>query len=344
MPRTLISRTGLWLALLLASASPAAAVDKVTFQLDWLPGGDKAPLYVGLEQGFFSEQHLDVKISQGRGSTDALTKLATGISDIGYSDLSALLAASAQDTLGVSAVMSVFSEAPHAFFTLQDSGISTVGDVQGKSIATSAFTSSNVFLPLLLNINDIPQDSIRLIKADAGALGPMLVTGNVDVIISWLTDAVKYQAQARSVGKELVVLPWYDAGLEFYATTLVANDDFLRSRPEVAKRFLKAYAKAIAYTWEHPDKAAAAVHSIVPEVDIEVAADTIRSIRGLVYNEASAAHGVGVIDTQRMATSWAWVARSQGFSEDALDPEQVVNRDIMAVIAPERPAVSGAGQ
>ena len=31
----------------------AAAADKVTYQLDWLPGGDKAPVYAGIQQGFY---------------------------------------------------------------------------------------------------------------------------------------------------------------------------------------------------------------------------------------------------------------------------------------------------
>ena len=71
---------------LVASAS-AMAADKVTFQLDWLPGGDKAPVYVGIQQGFFADEDLEVKIASGRGSTDALTKMATGQSDIGRQTL-----------------------------------------------------------------------------------------------------------------------------------------------------------------------------------------------------------------------------------------------------------------
>jgi len=65
------------------SSMPALAADKVTFQLDWLPGGDKAPKYVCIQQGFFADKDLEVSIAGGRGSTDATTKLATGNSDIG---------------------------------------------------------------------------------------------------------------------------------------------------------------------------------------------------------------------------------------------------------------------
>ena len=58
----------LGLALSLTSMT-ALAADKVSFQLDWLPGGDKAPVYVGLQQGFFAEQGLDVKVAQGVAPT-----------------------------------------------------------------------------------------------------------------------------------------------------------------------------------------------------------------------------------------------------------------------------------
>jgi NitT/TauT family transport system substrate-binding protein len=77
----------------------------LTVQLDWLPGGDKVPVYVGIQQGFFDELDLDVSIASGRGSTDALTKMATGQAGIGSSDIGALMAARAQDNVSVVAVL-----------------------------------------------------------------------------------------------------------------------------------------------------------------------------------------------------------------------------------------------
>ncbi len=321
-----------------AILSPAAsAAEQVTFQLDWLPGGDKAPVYVGVQQGYFADEGLEVKIAQGRGSTDSLTKLATGISDIGLSDIAALLAARAQEGIGVSAVMSVFSQGPHAFYTLESSGIDSVAGVSGKRIATSAFTSSNVFLPLLLEANNVQEDSIRLIKADAGALGPMLLTGSTDLVISWVTDQQKFEAQGAQMGRPVKMLPWYQAGMEVYATTVVANDKFLQERPEVARRFLRAYLKAIEFTWAEPDRAGEMVEAMVPEVEAEVAAATIRSMRELVYNTVSDENGIGAITGERLASTWSWVARAQDLDQDAFDPESVVARAIMTGIVPGNP-------
>ena len=323
-----ISRA-LTLAGLASLSSAAFAADDVRFQLDWLPGGDKAPIYVGLAKGFFEEQDLNVSVATGRGSNDAITKLATNNADMGLSDLVALLMAKAENDVPVSAVYSVFSEAPHAFFVLKDSGIDSVDDVAGKRIATSPFTSSNVFLPLLLDVNGVDEDSIRLTKADPGALSAMLIQGNTDVVISWVTDTVKYEHRAQIANKSISVMPWYDAGLAFYSTSVIGSDRFLAAQPEVAKRFVTAYAKAIDYTWSHPEESGQIVHDMVPEVEAQTATDTIKSIKGLVINAVSERDGMGALTPERLATTWEWTAKAQGKAIDSFDPETAVNRSVL---------------
>ena len=308
-------------------SSSVFAADKVTFQLDWLPGGYKAPIFVGVKKGFFKDVDIDVKIASGRGSTDSISKIATGNSDIGLSDLVALLMAKAQNDVPVSAVYSIFSKAPHAFFVPESSNIYSVKDVAGKRIATSPYTSSNVFLPLLLDINNVDPDSIQLIKADAGALNPMLLSENVDVVISWITDTIIYQQQAASANKKLRILPWYDAGLEFYSTSIIASDRFLDSKPDVVKRFLSAYKKSIEYTWEYPVESGEIVHDMVPEVDAITATNTIKSIKSLVFNEVSQQDGLGSITPERLSKTWVSTATAQGIEASSFDPETAINRE-----------------
>lgn len=316
--------------LLLATFSfHSLAADKVKFQLDWLPAGDKAPVYVGINKGIFEKYDLDVSINQGRGSTEAITKLATGISDVGIADISALMVAKAQNDVPVSAVYSVFSQAPHAFFVVDNGKINSIADIKGKRVATSPFTSSNLYLPIVLKQNGFTEQDIKLTKADPGALGPMLATENTDVLISWVTSKERLISQAKQAGKSLKVMPWHEAGLEQYATSVIASDRFLAERPEVAKRFIKAYAEAMEYTFEYPEQSAKAVNSIVPEVDVKVATDTINSIRGLVYNDISQATKVGAFDRSHLASTWKWTSEAQGIDEASFEPESVLNLDFM---------------
>lgn len=310
-------------------ATSALAKDMVRFQLDWLPGGEKAPIYVCIERGFCEDAGLDVTIESGRGSSEALTKLATGSSDIGICGIGALMAARANEGIEVTAVMSVFNKGPHAFFTLDGNGIEKFGDIEGKSIATSPFTSSNVYLPLVLEDNDVPIDSVKVTKADPGALGPMLVTGQMDAIIAWITDVTRYTNQAKDAGRELVVMPWSDAGLEMYATSVVASDRFLKERPDVARRFLAAFKKSIEYAEKNPEDAAQAVADAVPEISVDDAVGSFSDAQALMYNEITEAEGLGTLDADRLAATWSRVAKAQGLDESALVVESIVDRSFL---------------
>lgn len=314
---------------MMATASAANAMDAVTFQLDWLPGGDKSPIYVCIEQGFCEEAGIEVTIEGGRGSSEAVTKLATGISDIGTAGLGALMAAVVNEDVPVTAVMSYFNQGPHAFYTLEGNGIASVEDVRGMTIATSPFTSSNVYLPLILADLGMTEEDITLNKMDPGALGPTLMTGQADAIIAWVVDVTRYTTQAESAGKDIVVIPWSTAGLDLYSASVIANDDFLAERPDVARRFLEAYQRSVVFASENPAEAAAAVVSVVPELDLASIEGGVNDAMLLVFNEVTEADGLGVFEPGRLASTWERVAAAQGFDVDALDPETIVDRSFM---------------
>src|SRR6202453_1678304 len=154
------------LALLICAHAPALAAEKVVFMIDWLPAGDKSVAYLGVQKGLFADEGLDVTIQSGRGSCDVVTKLGTGAADMGTGGLAALLQARAQTPVPVKAVMSIYTLQPDAIFTTEDSGISSLKDVSGKTVATATFSSSNVAWPLLLKANGIDAAKVDLLKAD----------------------------------------------------------------------------------------------------------------------------------------------------------------------------------
>lgn len=310
--------------------SPVVAADKVTYQLDWLPGGDYAPVYVGIQQGFFAEQDIEVSIANGRGATDALTRMAMGRADIGTVDIGALMMAKGQDDVAIKAVLPYFTQPPQAFYSLQGSGIESFNDLEGKRVATSPFSASNVYLPLILGKSGLSEDAVNLLKADPGALGPMMVAGNTDAVIAWVTNAPLFRAQAATVGKQINVMPWHTQGFDLYSSSLVASERFLEQRPDVAKRFVTAFAQSIEFTYQHPDQAAAAIHAMVPEVDPAIAADQIRSITDLVYNDVTQDDGFGVFNPQRVEKTWEYVATANSIDFDVLDPQTVISSDFLS--------------
>ncbi len=312
------------------AATMATAQDVVNYQLDWLPGGDKSPIYVCIEEGFCADAGIEVNIVPGRGSTEAITKIATGTSDVGSADIGALMAAAATEEVPATAIMSIFNTGPHAFYSLAGNGIETFTDIKGKSVATSPFTSSNVYLPLVLADNALSEDAIELTKADPGALAPLLMTGRTDAIIAWLTNVSIFEAQAAEAGKELVILPWSDAGLELYSAALIANDTFLEERPDVARRFVKAFSQSLTFANENPAAAGSAVAAIVPELDAGLVEAAWKDSSVLAFNEITESFPLGTFDADRVAKTWARVAAAQGLDAAAFDPETVIDRSFTA--------------
>ena len=316
-------------ALLLgASGTAALAAEKVTFLLDWLPAGDKAVPYLAVQKGLFAAEGLEVTIQIGRGSSDVVTKLATGTADIGTGGIAALLQARAQSAVPVKAVYSVYTLQPDAIFTTTDSGISSLKDLVGKKVATATFSSSNVVWPLVLENNGIDPSKIELIKADPGALAPMLASGRVAATINWVTVAPAFEGPLKETGKTMKIVEWSHAGFDGYGLSVFASEKILKERPEVVTKFLRAYAKATEMAIADPAGAAAAVKAMVPEIDTTVGTKQFAMSVPLMVNDISKKDGMGAFTKPLLAKTWEWTAKSQKIPLEKMDPETAVDRSV----------------
>ncbi len=319
-------RTLLQAALLLGSAAAAQAADKVIFQLDWLPGGDKAAIYAAQKEGFFAAEGLDVAIQTGRGSSDAVSKLATGAADVGVGGIAALMSAAAETGVPVKAVMAIYSKQPDAIFSVKGSGISSFKELSGKTVATATFSSSNALWPVILSANGVDPAGVKLLKVDPSTLAPMLAQGKVDATINWITVAPGFVNVLKQAGKELSILQWSTQGLDGYGWCTMASDKTIKERPDVLKRTLRALGKGFQFAMADPDAAAADLKAIVPETNAGEAAAEFRSSVPLIQNEISKRDGIGVFEPKLLAATWGWVAKSFNFPMGKVDPETLVDR------------------
>ena len=310
----------------LVAPTAAFSAEKVTFLVSWLPGGDEALAYVAAQKGLFAAEGLDVTIMSARGSSDVVTKLASGVADIGEGGLAGLLQARAKSDVPVKAVMSIFTKQPDSIFTTEGSGIKSLQDLVGKQVATATFTSSNVVWPLILKKNGIDPDKITLTKVDPGALAPMLATGKADATINWSTVAPLFDKALSESSKKLVILPWSKYGFEGYGLSIFASDKTIKERPEVLRKFLKAYVAAAEMAAKDPKIAATSIKAMVPELNADVAEQQFAATLPLTFNEISKKDGLGHFDNALLAKTWEWTAKSQNLPLDKIDPENAVDR------------------
>jgi len=307
----------------------AGAAEKIMFLIDWLPSGDKAVPYLGVQKGLFAAEGLDVTVQSARGSSEVVTRLGTATADIGTGGLSALLQAKAQNSVPVKAVYSIYTLQPDAIFTTDGSGITTLKDVAGKKIATATFSSSNVTWPLLLQTNGVDPAQVDLIKADPGALAPMLAAGRVVATINWTTVAPAFEKPLAETGKKLKVIPWSQFGYEGYGLSVFVSEKMLAERPDAVKKFLRAYAKATELAIADPKAAAAALKTMVPEIDEAVAERQFVASVPLIVNDIAKANGPGTFQKALLAKTWEWTAKAQNIPLDKLDPETAVDRSLL---------------
>jgi NitT/TauT family transport system substrate-binding protein len=309
---------------------PAAfAQEKVLYLNDWLPAGDKAPVYIAATKGLFAAEGLEVTIQSGRGSSDVVTKLGTGAADMGQGGISALLQAKAQSGVPVTAIYSIYTKQPDAIFTTEVSGIASLKDLAGKKIATATFSASNVSWPLVLQANAVDPAKIELLKVDPGTLAPMLASGKVDGTIAWVTTAPVFEGTLAEVNKKLKVIPWSGYGFDGYGLSLFVSEKMIKERPETVKKFLKAYIKATELANADTAIAGTSVKAMVPEVNAETAAKQWAASIPLIVNEISKKDGFGAFEPGLLAKTWEWVAKAQNIPVDKFDPEKAVDRSFL---------------
>jgi NitT/TauT family transport system substrate-binding protein len=221
------------------SAGEAAAADKVTFQLDWTPGGISAAWYLGLEKGCFSDQGIDLTIVRGYGAADAVTKIASGVAEFGITDLSVIIASIGNTKAPVKAIMPVVMQSPAGLAVMDDSPIKTLKDLEGHSLASSNGNAAMQLLPLGLKQAGADLSKVKIVTADASTLNGLLLQGRADALASYVTSTVGLQAVAAKVGKKVRSVGYGDT-LDIYNASVFTSDAVLKDKPALAARFVKA--------------------------------------------------------------------------------------------------------
>lgn len=285
-----------------AAAGAARAADQVDFQLDWTPGGISAAYYLGLDQGCFTEQDIDVTISRGYGAADAVTKVATGVADFSVTDLGTIIGTIAESDAPVKAIMPIVSQNPASIAVLDDSPIQTLADLQGRTIGTSVGNAAFSFLPLGLEMEGASMDAVNVETADGSALNGLLLQGRIDALASYVTSVVGIQALAENAGKKVRAVYYGDA-LDIYNASIFTSDKMIAENPDLVKRFKAAVECTYNAAQDDPE---AAIDAIVAHVD-----GTLRESQArMVPNSLSFAFDNGVFEANGYDFDMARVAHN----------------------------------
>ncbi len=265
---------GVAAALMIVAVSAAAADTPVTFQLNWMAGGANAGFAAAVAEGYYRDAGLDVTLVQGNGSGNTAQLVANGRAQLAYADavaVSQLIAKGAPMKI----VSTVYQSNPNAVMSLKKTGIKAVGDLKGKKVGVPSGSSQTTMLPLLLKSNNLKESDITMIDMPVASMVPALLQGQVDAVLGSI-DA--YQIQAEAQGAQLDVYRFADYGVPTVSTSIFAGNDYLKSNPDVVKKFIAASLKGWSFAIDNPAKAVKDLKQVFPEVNEKLAAAELAAI------------------------------------------------------------------
>jgi NitT/TauT family transport system substrate-binding protein len=274
---------------------PSAHASEVNFITDFGFNGRHSYYYVALDKGYYKAEGLDVTILNGQGSIDAVKKVASGAAEIGFADAGALALARSNDGIPVKMLAIVYASPPHAIFALADSDIKKPKDLEGKTVADTAFSA----IPLLFNgysqATGIDTKKVKWVTATSTALPSLLATGKVDAIGQFTVGEPLLAAAVTP--KTLVRFAYKDAGLDYYGNGIVATETTIKEHPELLKAFVRATLKGMQDAFANPTEAGEIMHKYHKEIPADVATGETKLVKELAEVPGQK---LGMIDAARV--------------------------------------------
>ena len=284
------------------SATLAQADTKFPFALDWKFEGPSAPYFLAVDDGFYADAGLDVEISEGKGSLDAIPKVATGAYPVGFADINSLMKFLDQNPgAPVTAVMMVYDKPPFAVVGRKDLGVNTPKDLEGKVLGAPPPDGAWAQFPIFAAETGLDMDKITVDPVGFPVREPMLAQGKVDAIAGFSFSSTLNLKRLGVPLDQQSVLLMADYGVALYGNAIIVNTDYAKAHPDEITGFIEATAQGWKAAIADPGKAVDALIKRNPAADKALETERLQmAIDANVLTDFVKENGMGSIDPARM--------------------------------------------
>jgi NitT/TauT family transport system substrate-binding protein len=320
----MVRLAALLVALAALAASPALALDKISFGLNWVPEAEHCGFFQAKVTGLYEQAGLDVELRPGNPNVNMPLLVASGELDMGMGSSFTTLNLVAK---GIKArtVAAFFQKDPQTLVAHAGQGVARLEDLKGRPIMVGGF-SRNEFWQFLRARFGFTDDQLRPFAYSAA---PFLADSQA-VQQGYITEDAALLGKALPEPPVSILLA--DYGYDNYATSIFATDAFIAAKTKVVRAFVEASRKG----WEACmaggyEPAMRAVLALVPTGGEELFRFKMDQMkrRGLVDGGDAARLGLGAMTDARWR-SFFEVMTQAGLYPASLDVRQAYTLDFLA--------------
>jgi NitT/TauT family transport system substrate-binding protein len=278
-------------------AGSAEAADKLVFVTDYGLYGRHAYYFVAMEKGYYARENLDVEVVRSQGSANTIKQVANATAQVGFADAFAVVLGRANDDVPAKLVAMIYPKPPHAVYVLKESGITKPKDFEGKTLADTAFSSVPKLFATYARAAGVDAGKVKWIAANSDALPGMLTAKRVDGIGQFTVGEPLLAATAAP--KEVLGLPYSDAGLDYYSNGIVASDAMIKANPDLVRRFVRATLDGLKSAIADPKEAGEIMHKYHREIDLDIAIGETRKVKELAVQPNTVLGGIDPARVQK---------------------------------------------
>ncbi|MDQ6620957.1 MAG: ABC transporter substrate-binding protein [Pseudomonadota bacterium] len=251
---------------LCAGSALAQGKEKVTLLLNWYVYSEHAPFFLGKERGYFDQEGLDLDIQEGRGSGVTVQAVAAGTATFGYADVPTMMKAASKGA-PVTAVGVALQTSPMSVMGFADKNIRKPEDIRGKTVAVTPGDSMSQIWPLFLKKTGLKDTEFRQVAGDAQTKLNAVMNGQADLLLGYVMDqAIKLQ---DGVHKPVYAIRFADYGVNMVSSGIIVQKEFLKNKPEVVRRFMRAATRSLEEAAKNPEAAVDAMLKANPKSGVK---------------------------------------------------------------------------
>ena len=239
-------------------AGGAMAADDVTLQLKWVTQAQFAGYYVALENGYYSDEDLNVTIKPGGPDIAPTLVLAGGGADVTVDWMPSALSAR-EKGLAMVNIAQPFKSSGMMLTCRKDAGVATTDDFAGKTLGVWFFGNEFPFLSWMSQLGistDGGEDGVEVLKQGFN-VDPIL-NGQAACVSTMTYNEYWQVIDAGLTPEDLVIIKYEeqgDATLEDGLYVLEANLAAPAFEDKMV-RFVRASMKGWKWAEENPEDAA----------------------------------------------------------------------------------------